>query len=138
MNGLILGFVSDIMFQTRIESTAERLGAKVYWASTTDQVFDLDIDTPLFEESAVLDHISNMEPNLLIFDLGNNSIPWTDWIPLLKNHPKTEEIPVVCFGSHVNTEVFVKARKTGADEVLARSRFVTVLPSLIRKYVFPD
>ena len=52
-------------------------------------------------------------------------------------HQEMKQIPVVCFGSHVNTEIFIKARKSGADETLARSRFVNVLPELIQKYVVP-
>ena len=124
------------MFQMRIESAAERLGANVQWVGSIDQLTDLNADTQLLIESAMIDHIIDIKPQLIIFDLGNNSVPWAEWIPLLKNHPETKQIPVVCFGSHVNTEIFKKARQTGADEVLARSRFVTILPKLIQKYVF--
>lgn len=136
MNDLIVGFVSDIMFQTRIESTAERLGARVELVDSADQVVVMDVDNPTFVESPMLDLIIQLNPQLMIFDLGNTSIPWAEWIPLVKNHPETKQIPVICFGSHVNTEIFRKARQTGADDVLARSRFVTVLPKLIQKYVF--
>jgi hypothetical protein len=138
LNGLIAGFVSDIMFQTRIESAAERLGARVYWVGSANQLTDMNVDTPLFVESVVLDHIIQMEPQLMIFDLGNNAVPWAEWIPLLKSHLETKQIPVICFGSHVNIDIFKKARQTGADEVLARSRFVTVLPKLIQKYILPN
>lgn len=138
MNDLIIGFVSDIMFQTRIESTAERLGARVEWVGSADQLVVMDVDSPSLVESPMLDLIIQIKPQLMIFDLGDTSIPWAEWIPLVKNHPGTKQIPVVCFGSHVNTEIFRKARQTGADEVLARSRFVTVLPKLIQKYVLPS
>lgn len=135
LNGLIAGFVSDLMFQTRIESAAERLGVKVEWVGSAGQVTNTNVDTPLSVESIVLDNIIQMEPQLIIFDLGNNSIPWAELIPLLKSHPELKQTPVVCYGSHVNIEVFKKAQQTGADEVLARSRFVAVLPKLIQKYV---
>ena len=137
LNGIIAGFVSDIMFQMRIETAAERLGAKVQWVGSIDQLTDVNVDTQLFLKSAMIDHIIDINPQLIIFDLGNNAVPWAEWIPLLKNHPETKQIPVICYGSHVNTENFKKARQTGANEVLARSRFVTVLPKLIQKYVFP-
>jgi DNA-binding NarL/FixJ family response regulator len=138
LNGIVAGFVSDIMFQTRIESVAERLGVKVLWIGSADQIADIYIDTQLCVGSVVLDHMIQMEPQLIIIDLENNSLPWVEWIPLLKDHPEVKQIPVVCFGSHVNTQIFKKARQIGADEVLARSRFVTTLPKLIQKYVFSN
>jgi DNA-binding NarL/FixJ family response regulator len=136
VNSQIAGFVSDIMFQTRIESTAEKMGAKVQWIGNDDQITGMNFDTHFYVESVIIDHIMQLKPKLIIFDLGNNSIPWAEWILLLKSHPQMNQIPVVCFGSHVHTEIFKKARQAGADEVLARSRFVTVLPDLIQKYVF--
>ena len=135
MKGLIVGFVSDIMFQTRIEIVAEKLGVKVQWFDRADQVNGMDVENTLFVESVVLDHIIQIEPQLIIFDLGDNSVPWEEWITLLKKHPEMKLIPVVCFGSHVDVDTFKIARQTGANEVLARSRFVTVLPKLIQRYV---
>ena len=136
MKELIIGFVSDIMFQTRIESVAERLGAKVHWFERADLVNVKNVENQLFVESMVLDNIIQMKPKLIIFDLGDDSVPWAEWITLMKNHPEMKQIPVVCYGSHVDVETFKIARQTGADEVLARSRFVTVLPKLIQSYVF--
>jgi hypothetical protein len=71
---------------------------------------------------------------LLIFDLGNPAIPWKKWIMSLKTNPATRRMPLLCFGSHVDVEAIQAARKAGADEVVARSRFVTALPDLIQKY----
>jgi CheY-like chemotaxis protein len=138
LNGEIVGFVNDLMFQTRIESVAERIGVKVYWVGSADQVTKMDVGSPSFLEfeTSMLNLITQIQPKLCLFDLGNNSIPWGAWIPLLKNDPGIKHIPIVCYGSHVDTETFKKARQAGADEVLARSRFVTTLPELIRKYVY--
>jgi hypothetical protein len=72
---------------------------------------------------------------LLIFDLGNAEIPWRAWIPSIKTVPATRWIPIICFGSHVDVDTLREARQTGADEVVARSRFVTALPELIQKHV---
>jgi predicted metal-dependent hydrolase len=41
---------------------------------------------------------------------------------------------VLCYGSHVDVSVIQQAKKMKADEVLARSRFVTSIQDLIRKY----
>jgi hypothetical protein len=72
---------------------------------------------------------------LIVFDLGNKLVPWEKWIPCLKTEPATRRIPIICYGSHVFVDTLKKARKLGADEVLARSRFVTVFPELAQKYI---
>jgi hypothetical protein len=86
-------------------------------------------------EGVLIDQLARLGPKLLIFDLGNAEIPWSAWIPVLKTVPATRRIPVICFGSHVDVDTMKKARQTGANEVVARSRFVTALPALIQKHV---
>ncbi len=39
---------------------------------------------------------------------------------------------IVAFGPHVRDDLFTAAREAGADEVLARSAFVTRLPALLQ------
>jgi len=39
---------------------------------------------------------------------------------------------IVAFGPHVRDDLFAAAREAGADEVLARSAFVTRLPALLQ------
>ena len=137
MNDVIAAFVADLMFQTRIESVAERLGMRVQWLDSADQVIAMDADSvaSLESDEILVNQLTRMLPKLLIFDLGNKAIPWAAWIPVLKTDSVTRQISVICFGSHVDTESLNTARQVGADEVLARSRFVTALPELIQKYV---
>jgi hypothetical protein len=71
---------------------------------------------------------------LIVFDLGNDSIPWKNWINLLTSLPATRRIPVLCFGSHVNIDDMQAAKFAGAKEVVARSRFVQNLPDLLVKH----
>ncbi len=42
---------------------------------------------------------------------------------------------IVAFGPHVRDDLFTAAREAGADEVLARSAFVTRLPALLQSSV---
>jgi len=139
---VILGFVSDLLFGVKIESTAARLGFEVRWIEHADIVAPQDPLIPprqpaehlVGRGAALLDLLTRILPALIIFDLNNNDIPWREWLPLVKSAPATRRMPVLCFASHVDVESINYARSCGADEVLARSRFVEYLPQLIRKH----
>ena len=138
----LLGFVSDLMFSTRIESTARRLGFQMRWVESADE-FGPDDEVPQRRQlgehlvgrgAVLLDQITRLHPALIIFDLGNGQIPWREWMALIKSVPATRRIPVLAFGSHVDVDTFKDARARGADVVLARSRFISSLPDLLLKH----
>lgn len=144
---LIIGFISDLMFAVRIEDVARHLNFEVKWIERAEQVAPPDPLAPtrqlaehLIGPGAVLlDQLTFLKPALLIFDLGNQEIPWRAWIALIKSVPATRRIPVLCYGSHVDGDTLKAAQGAGADKVLARSRFVSDLPELIQKYArIPD
>jgi uncharacterized protein len=141
---LILGFVADLIFAVKIEQAAAGLGFRVDWVERGEQVVpplpagepQEPFDGPA---GALIDRISGQQPSLLIFDLGNQAIPWREWLPLLKSSPATRRIPLLCYGSHVDAGTLAEARRCGADAVLARSRFASDLPHLLEKYArMPD
>ena len=134
---LIIVFVADLMFQTRIESVIEKLGYRVQLVERIDQIISTDLEGLPSQgtEEMLVNRLSHLKPGLLIFDLGNDEIPWAQWIPILKTNPSTQRIPVICFGSHVDVDTLKEAKLTGADQVLARSRFVTAMPELIQKHM---
>jgi tetratricopeptide (TPR) repeat protein len=144
---LIVAFVADLMFAARIESVAHRMGYRLELIERSSQIApveDLPLDRLPGEHlvgpgAVLLDRLSAWGPALLIFDLNNHEIPWREWIPLLTSVPATRRIPVLCFGSHVDVEATQAARSAGATAVVARSRFTSALPELIRKYArIPD
>lgn len=144
---LILGFVADLFFVVKIEAAARQLNYQVRWIERGDELGPPDPQAPpvqyaehLIGPGAVLiDRITQWQPALILFDLGNQEIPWLDWLPLIKSAPATRRIPVVCFGSHKDVESMQAAKRRGADAVLARSRFVTDLTSLLQKHArVPD
>ncbi len=137
MQPLIFVFVADLMFQTRIESVIKKLGHRVRLVENAGQMLSTDLEgqQTLGPEGILVDQLSRLGPGLLIFDLGNAEIPWAQWIPILKTNPATRRIPVICYGSHVDVDTLKAAKQTGANEVLARSRFVTAMPELIQKHV---
>jgi hypothetical protein len=141
---LVLGFVSDLIFAVKIERAAVGLGFQVDWVENAGQIVPPQsaggpadpFDGPA---GPLIDTISQRQPCLLIFDLGNAAIPWREWLPLLKSSPATRRIPLLCYGSHVDAGTLTEARRCGADSVLARSRFASDLPHLIEKYArLPD
>jgi hypothetical protein len=137
-----VGFVADLIFATRIENTASRLGYQVVWIERTDQLGVAIEQQPgrQFAEHVVgpgallIDRISAWQPVLIIVDLGNPEIPWKEWVALLKSAPATRRIPVVCYGSHTKAETLRAARAAGADAVFARSRFIEDIRKIIQKY----
>jgi predicted metal-dependent hydrolase len=135
---LILGFVADLIFAVKIEQAATGLGFQVDWVERGEQVVPPPSGEPPepFDgpSGPLIDLISERQPCLLIFDLGNQGVPWRQWLPLLKSSPATRRIPLLCYGSHVDAGTLAEARRCGADAVLARSRFASDLPHLLKKY----
>lgn len=144
---LIVGFIADLIFASRVESAADGLGYRVEWIERADQVAPPDPDAPARQYAehlvgpgaVLLDKLTLWKPALLIFDLGNAGIPWRQWVPLIKTAPATRRIPLIGYGSHVDVDTMKAAKSAGADAVLARSQFAAALPDLIRKYArLPD
>ena len=139
---LIVAFVADLFFAVKIESAAEQGGFAVRWIESTDEFGPEDPRTPsrqlgehlVGRGAKLLEQLTRWNPALAIFDLNNDQVPWEAWIMLITSVPATRRIPVLCFGSHMDVEVMLAASKAGADIVLARSRFVTELPELLKKH----
>ncbi len=138
---IIVGFVADLMFNVQIESVVQRLDYQMRWIERPSDLAPADPDAPAEspgellhgQGGALFTQLSKWQPVLLIFDLNNEQIPWRHWIASLKSSPATRRIPILCFGSHVDTDTLVAAKEMGADTVVARSRFSSAMPDLIRQ-----
>ena len=138
---IIVGFVADLMFNVQIESVVQRLDYQMRWIERPSDLAPADPDAPAEspgellhgQGGALFSQLSKWQPVLLIFDLNNEQIPWRHWIASLKSSPATRRIPILCFGSHVDTDTLVAAKEMGADTVVARSRFSSAMPDLIRQ-----
>ncbi len=138
---LVVAFVADLMFTSKIENVIRGLGYRVRWVS---KARDISLQAPEQagrpgerlhgEQGDLFDKITSWQPALLLFDLGNEDIPWQRWIPVLKSSPATRRIPVLAYGSHVNVAMLKVAKEAGADQVLARSRFTTDMPQLLQTH----
>ena len=70
-------------------------------------------------------------PELILIDLSAPG--WEEPVRRAKNLPHTKSIPIVAFGSHVDTETLRAARIAGCDHAWARSRFMSELPEMVRR-----
>ena len=107
-NPEVLVLVRDLIFSTKIRGTAEALGTPVR----------------LLRDPA---RLSQHDGRLLIVDLNleNAITAAAQWAA------QGGERRVVGFVSHVDAGTIAAARQAGIAEVMARSRFVDVLPSLL-------
>lgn len=146
-NPLIVGFVADFMFTTRIENAARYAGFRIHWIAQADDISQADPSAPRETPGESLygrlghlfTQLTDWQPALLLFDLNNKAIPWQKWIPALKSSPATRRMPIMCFGAHEDVASMTNAKKVGADVVLARSRFTADMPALLQKYAnIPD
>jgi CheY-like chemotaxis protein len=134
---LILAFVADLYFASRIESTADQLNCQVLFIERPDQI-PVEGETGNYTSAhsgKLLEMLRTRRPALLVFDLNNKEIPWEDWIPAVRADPDLASLPVVAFGSHVETDTLARARSAGAQAVLARSRFFTGMMKILEKYL---
>lgn len=139
---LLVGFVADLMFNVRITKAAEQLGFETRWIEDAADLAPDESNGPPprpgellhGQGGALFEKLVSWQPDLLIFDLGNDKVPWREWIAAIKSSPATRRIPVLCYGPHVDVETMESARDMGADAVVARSRFTSALPELLQKH----
>ncbi|MGA2075815.1 MAG: response regulator [Terriglobia bacterium] len=115
---MILAVVDDLLFLSKIQETAKHLGVEVKAAQPAD-----------LPEAALA-----ASPTAVLVDLNHRSGKALEVLRTLKSDSKTKDIVVVGFVSHVQNELIAAARDAGCDLVLARSAFVSQLPSLLRRF----
>ena len=137
---VIVGFVADLMFTTKIANVARHCGFTMRWIETAVSLHP-DEETapePLGEAlhgrtGQLFRQITQWQPALLLFDLNNEAIPWRQWLPALKSSPATRRIPIMAYGSHVDVATLQEAERLGADFVYPRSRFTAAMPQLFQE-----
>jgi len=130
-SSLVMAWVANLMFSPRVESAALGLAFDFKLIERAADLFGADMPG---NRNTFLDKITQNAPVLIICDLENTEFPWEQWITWLQSNSSVSCIPVICFGSHKDVENLQKAKDVGADAVLARSRFFSSLPEMIKKY----
>src|SRR5215813_6785541 len=113
---MVLALVDDLMFRSKIKSTATQVGASVTFVKSRD---------------AALAAMRADAPALVILDLNNPRMDPIGTVTEMKHDGALAQIRVVGFVSHVDVNTINEARAAGVDEVLARSAFAEKLPDLL-------
>jgi hypothetical protein len=114
-------FVDDLFFTSKIQETAKKLGVKIGFVKTIEEL------------SAKIEENGGEAPALIIFDLNGNTTKPLITIPKLKTKFK-KQTSILGFVSHLQGELKVKASEVGCDTVMPRSAFSQNLPNLLRRY----
>ena len=114
---MVLALVDDLMFRSRIKSTAAQVGVDVAFAASRD---------------AALEAMKHTPPTLLVVDLNSRRMDPIEAITAVKQDNALVHVKVVGFVSHIDVNIVAAARAAGTDEVMARSAFVARLPELLR------
>lgn len=114
----IAAYIPDLMFSIRVADAIRAQGG------VPDMV---DSASSLWEAI-------QRWPALVLIDLAAPD-DWRGVVQRAKTLPHTRRIPIVAFGSHVDTDALKAARQAGVDHAWARSRFVEQLPDLIQSHL---
>ena len=115
---VILAILDDLMFTSKIRAAAQHAGVTVTFARSAQ---------------SALDQMRSLTPSLVIFDLNNPRTDPIGTITAMKADDTLATIPTIGYVSHVDAETIAAARAAGADEVMARSAFVTELPDILAR-----
>ena len=113
---MILAVLDDLMFTSKIKTTASQLGVSVAFARSAD---------------AALAEMRKSPPSLVILDLNNPRTNPLAIVAGMKAEAGLASIPTIGYASHVQTDVIEAARQAGVDQVLARSAFTQQLPQIL-------
>lgn len=117
---MIAYFATDLLWATRIKSTAE----------------DLGIPARPVRDITMLDaRLGDSPVRGLIVDLDNPemALPMIRRVREWEAHADRSPLRVVAFGPHVESAALGEARRCGADSVLTRGAFHSGLAEIIRE-----
>lgn len=109
----LLVVMSDLLFRSKIDEVARRLGLELRVAKSPEQ-----LDRQL----------AAGEPALAIVDLEENALD--SFAAIARIRTARPETPILGFAGHGNVDAIRRAREGGAT-VLARSGFTAQLPELL-------
>lgn len=113
---MILVAVDDLLFSSKIRTTAKQAGVDVTFARTPAEI---------------VGQVRALRPPLVIFDLNCATCDPIETIAAIKGDPDLSSTRTIGFVSHVDTSVINAARQAGADDVMARSAFAGSLADIL-------
>src|SRR5215471_1438431 len=115
---MILAVLDDLMFTSKIRTTASQLGVTVAFARSAE---------------GALAEMRKTAPALVIFDLNNPRTQPLAIVGAMKADASLASIPTLGYASHVQTDIIEAARAAGVQDVLARSAFTQQLPAILQR-----
>lgn len=115
---MILAAVDDLLFSSKIRTTAKLAGVDLVFARTPPEI---------------LEQARAQRPTLVIFDLNSAKAEPIDTIAAMKNDAELASLRTLGFVSHVHTGLIDAARAAGIDEVMARSAFAGNLAEILTR-----
>jgi CheY-like chemotaxis protein len=115
--GLLLA--DDLMWISRITSTAQALGFKVLAARTVERLEELT---------------RQHRPVCVILDLGVGGVQAGEIVPRIRA-TVSGPLRIAAYGSHVDVATLQAARAAGCDPVLPRSKMAEELPELLKQWL---
>jgi len=115
---MILAVLDDLMFTSKIRTTASQLGVSVTFARSAE---------------SALAEMRKSPPALVILDLNNARTQPLSIVGAMREDASLSAIPTIGYASHVQTDVIEAARAAGVQEVLARSAFTQNLATILQR-----
>ena len=113
LDGLLL--TRDLMFTSKVTSTAASLGLRIEVVGTIEQ---LNL------------RVAEAAPRAVFLDLSLSDV---DPVQVVYALPIAARHQVIAFGSHVDEVRLSAAREAGCDDVMPRSKFSATLPELLQR-----
>lgn len=114
----VAAYIPDLFFSVRVADVIRALGGQ----------------PDLVDSAEALREALERWPALVLIDLRAPG-DWQAVVRRAKNLPHTRLIPIVAFGSHVDTAALRAARQAGCDHAWAKSHFVEQLPALVKQHL---
>jgi len=115
---VILALVDDLMFASKIRTTAGQLGVPVVFARSGQ---------------AAVEEMRKQPPTLVIFDLNSQRTDPLGTLAAMKGDAALSNIPTLGFVSHVRADLIEAARRAGLGEVMPRSAFTARLADILSR-----
>ena len=116
---MILYLAADLLWATRIRSTADSIGVPARPART------LDMLTARLADSPVRGVVIDLE--------GDHALPLIAHLRRPDASPAEKAVRIVAWGPHVEVQKLRDAKAAGADAVMARGAFARHLPAILKE-----
>ena len=112
----IIAAVSDMLFASKIRTTAEALGVNIKFHRRLEDLVEA---------------AGKQRTDLILVDLHNEKIDPVEFARTLKANETLKAIPLLGFFSHVETDLQRQALEAGYDQVIPRSVFARDLALIL-------